>query len=184
MKNQMAQLPLFLFVLIGGVFPSVALAHYVNEDDCPSNLDLPDCYVWIGDHNYGGLENSHMDHPEPTTHTTTFPTHINGCANLVDHAATPVRVFSCDEGILFYWVGQGKVESGPAFAPLASLALIRTTTLYAGINPCTGKLVSITYHPAGQFIRVSTYYADNAMDVDKPYVFDISSDGTVIHWIW
>ncbi len=33
-------------------------------------------------------------------------------------------------------------------------------------------------------LRVSTYYADNEYDTNKPYVFTIDKDGCVTHITW
>jgi len=56
--------------------------------------------------------------------------------------------------------------------------------LFRGASPGTGKEVVVHYLTYSNQLRVSTYYADNEYDTNKPYIFTIDSEGKVTHLAW
>ena len=178
--------PLFVLsaiILACGLIPSVAFAHFVTLDDCPPTMNpfSAECIEWRDFHNHGFDFVGHRDH---SNHDRGFASTSDGCSNLVAHLATPIRVFRCDEGLLFYWAGKGVVESGPAFVSMDSMVYDGATVMFSGMNTCTDKPVSITYYPSQSFLRVETFYADTEYDTNKPYIFDIHSNDQVDHVQW
>ena len=88
-------------------------------------------------------------------------------------------------------MGNGSITTGPSFPSITDLQgdyplgyLPTEVELYRGTNPGTGKEVVIEYLTVGSLLRVSTFYADNEYDVNKPYVFTIDRDGYVTHISW
>lgn len=111
---------------------------------------------------------------------------------IVPHPATPVQVCRNRIGALhFRYVGNGMIFSGPIFDPIGKTAsaypfghVPPEVELYRGINPGTGKEVVIHYLTYNRLLRVSTTYADNKHDVNKPYIFTIDEQGNIKHLTW
>ena len=128
-----------------------------------------------------------MPIPAPPVSTPTPTTCI------VAHAATPVQVCRDNEtgALHFYFVGQKDVFSGPMFPSITEMMpdyplghVPSEVELYRGMSTGTGKKVLVHYPTFSGQLRVSTYYADNMYDVNKPYAFTIKQDGTVTHLAW
>ena len=111
---------------------------------------------------------------------------------IVPHPATPVQVCRNKIGALhFIYVGKGAVFSGPMFDSISEMAydypfghVPPAVELYRGINRGTGKEVVVDYLTYNRLLRVSTFYADNEYDVNKPYIFTIDEEGNVKHLAW
>ena len=106
---------------------------------------------------------------------------------LVTHAATQVQLAPVGDGLQTYLIGSdGTGHSGPYIHAFGTMAQQHAgaTTLWSGTNPSTGKSVTITYMPAENKIRISTYYPDTQYDVNKPYVFTVDSSHNVVHEQW
>lgn len=112
---------------------------------------------------------------------------------IVPHPATPVQVCRNKKtgALHFYFVGHKEVFSGPMFPPITEMALDYPTgyllpevELYRGTSTGSGKEVVVHYLTYSNQLRVSTYYADNEYDTNKPYIFTIDSDGRVTHLAW
>ena len=106
---------------------------------------------------------------------------------LVTHAATQVQLAPVGDGLHAYLIGSdGTGHSGPYIDSFSNLAQQHAgvATLWSGTNPGTGKSVTITYLPADNKIRISTYYPDTQYDVNKPYVFTVDSGHNVVHEQW
>ena len=95
---------------------------------------------------------------------------------IVKHAATPVQL--CEDGAgngyRLFFIGNGSVASGE-YIPISAA---EPDPIMGTINPYTGWLVLITWLEDAT-IRVRTFYADG-----KPYFFDVSPEGRVIHRFW
>ena len=112
---------------------------------------------------------------------------------IVAHAATPVQVCRNNEtdALHFFFVGHKDVFSGPMFPSITEMMsdyplghVPSEVELYRGMSTGTDKEVLVHYLTYSGQLRVSTYYADNKYDVNKPYVFTIKPDGTVTHLAW
>lgn len=108
---------------------------------------------------------------------------------IVLHAATPVQISALPGGLSVYFVGADGVTTGPVLDSFSSLAQMHAmgaaVELFSGMNPGTGKMVTINYLPDSMQIRVSTYYADKPpYDYNKPYVFIVDADHSVTHEKW
>lgn len=170
---------LFTLFLVGGLLPSTAQAHLSHYGLCPPDWSQETCNAWNDAHNlrYGF---GHVYHPGEDP----FALFTDGCQNVVQHLATPIRIFACGDALQFYWVGNGQVKSGPTLWVDFPGGMADGTLLFAGVNDLARQPVIITYHAPGQVLRVKTYYADSMMDVNKPYVFDIDVDNQVSHMDW
>jgi len=114
-----------------------------------------------------------------------------GVRNLVDHAATPVRVFSKDQSLEYYCVGNGGSMSVLSVNPSAFGRFVahllknrqddgpESIVLYRGVHPGTNQEVVINYITDIKVVRLSTSYADG-----KAYEFDIADDLEVVHLRW
>ncbi len=129
----------------------------------------------------------------PHTSPTSTPKPPRSASCLVPHPATPVQVCRNDKtgALQFYFVGPKEVISGPLFSSIARFAssypkgfLPAEVEVYRGPNAGTNKEVTVHYLTNSKQLRVSTYYADNEYDTDKPYVFTIDIDGRVTHLAW
>ena len=108
------------------------------------------------------------------------------------HQATPVQVCRNKIGVLhFIYVGNSMVFSGPIFDSISAMAsdypfghVPPAVELYRGINSGTGKEVVVDYLTYNRLLRVSTFYADNEYDLNKPYIFTIDEEGNVKHLAW
>ena len=111
---------------------------------------------------------------------------------IVPHQATPVQVCRNKIGVLhFIYVGNSMVFSGPIFDSISAMAsdypfghVPPEVELYRGINSGTGKEVVVHYLTYNRLLRVSTFYADNEYDVNKPYIFTIDEEGNIKHLAW
>ena len=111
---------------------------------------------------------------------------------IVPHQATPVQVCRNKIGVLhFIYVGNSMVFSGPIFDSISAMAsdypfghVPPDVELYRGINSGTGKEVVVDYLTYNRLLRVSTFYADNEYDLNKPYIFTIDEEGNVKHLAW
>ncbi len=108
---------------------------------------------------------------------------------IVTHAATPAQICPIAGGLQYYFIGKdGSAAIGPFISSLTDLAALYTGSadvlLYAGLNPLTGKSVSVHYLTSDRIIRVSTYYPDTRYDTDKPYTFTINGSNAVSHIAW
>ena len=111
---------------------------------------------------------------------------------IVPHQATPVQVCRNKIGVLhFIYVGNNMVFSGPIFDSISAMAsdypfghVPPAVELYRGINSGTGKEVVVDYLTYNRLLRVSTFYADNEYDLNKPYIFTIDEEGNVKHLAW
>lgn len=109
---------------------------------------------------------------------------------IVFHPATPVQLCRVDDGLQVYFIGaDGSTYFGPWVPPFAELAATypegESASIFSGRNPLTGKPVNIDYLPAKQKLRVSTFYADRPpYDFNKPYVYTVDPNHTVIHEQW
>ncbi len=100
---------------------------------------------------------------------------------IVAHAATPAQVCPVGGGLQYYFIGaDGGSSQGPWIAPFGQL----TASVYSGVNPRTGKSVTITYLAAENKIRISTFYPDNEYDTNKPYNFTVDANNNVAHEAW
>ena len=91
----------------------------------------------------------------------------------------------------FFFVGHKDVFSGPMFPSITEMMSAyppgyepSEVELFRGISTGTDKEVLVHYLTYSGQLRVSTYYADNIYDVNKPYAFTIKPDGSVIHLVW
>ena len=111
---------------------------------------------------------------------------------IVPHQATPVQVCRNKIGALhFIYVGNSMVFSGPIFDSISAMAsnypfghVPPAVELYRGINSGTGKEVVVHYLTYNRLLRVSTFYADNEYDLNKPYIFTIDEEGNIKHLAW
>ena len=111
---------------------------------------------------------------------------------IVPHQATPVQVCRNKIGALhFIYVGNSMVFSGPIFDSISAMAsnypfghVPPAVELYRGINSGTGKEVVVHYLTYNRLLRVSTFYADNEYDLNKPYIFTIDAEGNIKHLAW
>ena len=111
---------------------------------------------------------------------------------IVPHQATPVQVCRNKIGVLhFIYVGNSMVFSGPIFDSISAMAsnypfghVPPEVELYRGINSGTGMEVVVHYLTYNRLLRVSTFYADNEYDLNKPYIFTIDAEGNVKHLAW
>lgn len=108
---------------------------------------------------------------------------------VVNHAATPFQLGIVGDGLQSYFIGpDGAGYAGPyisSFSNLAQTYVYGTeVTLYSGVNPGSGKTVTIHYLPTARKLRISTYYPDTQYDTDKPYVFTVDAGHNVIHEQW
>ena len=111
---------------------------------------------------------------------------------IVPHQATPVQVCRNKIGALhFIYVGNSMVFSGPIFDSISAMAsnypfghVPPAVELYRGINSGTGKEVVVDYLTYNRLLRVSTFYADNEYDLNKPYIFTIDEEGNIKHLAW
>ena len=111
---------------------------------------------------------------------------------IVPHQATPVQVCRNKIGVLhFIYVGNSMVFSGPIFDSISAMAsdypfghVPPAVELYRGINSGTGKEVVVHYLTYNRLLRVSTFYADNEYDLNKPYIFTIDEEGNIKHLAW
>jgi len=109
---------------------------------------------------------------------------------IVHHAATPIQISSLGGGLQVYLIHpDGTAASGPLLASLSGLAEMYpegdAVQLYEGVNPGSGKPVTIEYLPAEMKLRVSTFYADKPPhDFDKAYIFTVDADHSVNHERW
>ena len=111
-----------------------------------------------------------------------------GVRILVDHAATPFRVFSKDQSIEYYCVGnedsQSVLKVNPsAFGRFVAHLLkntgnegLESIVLYRGLHPGTNQEIVFDYITDSKIVRLSTAYADG-----KPYEFNIGNDLEVVH---
>ena len=114
-----------------------------------------------------------------------------GVRNLVDHAATPVRVFSKGKSLEYYCVGNEGSQSVLSVNPSAFGRFVahllknrqddgpESILLYRGVHPGTNQEIVINYITDAKVVRMSTSYADG-----KPYEFDIDKEFEVIHLRW
>ena len=109
------------------------------------------------------------------------------------HPATPVQVCRNNKtgSLHFFFVGPKEVSSGPLLPSISVFASIypkgflpAEVELYRGPNAGTNKEVTVHYLTKSTQLRVSTYYADNEYDIDKPYVFTIDVDGKITYLAW
>ena len=127
---------------------------------------------------------------DPTTNQPTTDPHPSAPftppANcIVAHAATPAQICPIDGGLQYYFIGaDGSSQSGPWIRPFGELATLAVASVYSGVNPKTGKSVTITYLASLNKIRISTYYPDTQYDTDKPYIFTIDAGNNVVHESW
>jgi len=108
---------------------------------------------------------------------------------IVRHAAAPVQISALPGGLSVYFIGSDGATTGPVLDSFSSLAEMHamgaSVELFSGMNPGTGKMVTIEYLPDSKKIRVSTYYADKPPhDYNKPYVFIVDADHSVTHEKW
>ena len=109
---------------------------------------------------------------------------------IVHHAATPIQISSLEGGLQVYLIGpDGTAVNGPLLASLSGLAEMHpeggAVQLYEGVNPGSGKPVTIEYLPAEMKLRVRTFYADKPPhDFDKSYIFTVDADHSVNHERW
>ena len=109
---------------------------------------------------------------------------------IVRHAATPIQISSLSGGLQVYLIGpDGTAAGGPRLASLSDLAEMHpggdAVQLYQGVNPGSGKPVTIEYLPADKKLRVSTFYADKPPhDFDKAYIFTVDADHSVNFERW
>ena len=129
----------------------------------------------------------------PPTHPTSIPIPPRSAPCLVPHPATPVQVCRNNKtgSLRFYFVGPKEVFSGPLFPSISGFASIypkgflpAEVELYRGPSAGINKEITVHYLTNSNQLRVSTYYADNEYDTDKPYVFTIDIDGKVTHLAW
>jgi len=100
-----------------------------------------------------------------------------------------VQFCSMLDGYQIYFVGPGGTQVGPYLSSVRSLSTSypagsSVVTLYDGRNPLSGKPIVITYLPDRRKIRVSAYYADMPLAVNKPYILTIDENDTVTHLDW
>lgn len=114
-----------------------------------------------------------------------------GVRNLGDRAATPIRVFSKDQSIEYYCVGnedsQSVLKVNPSALGRFVAHLLKNTgneglesiVLCGGLHPGTIQEIVFDYITDSKIVRLSTAYADG-----KPYEFDIGDDFEVVHLRW
>ena len=151
-------------LILLAVLPAPSFALDPNCLDCH---EFGDCHLY--------------DCPVNTESGSTFASIPEGVENIVNHAATPVRVFSSEYGLHFYFVGNGSCQNGPFTNHVETYYTIQEepVSLYSGTNIHTDQPVSIDYIPTERIIRVTTAYADG-----KDYIFEIDEDNQVEHTAW
>jgi len=113
------------------------------------------------------------------------PPPVPPLSGLVQHHSTPLRVFDHAEGLKFYLVGNGGVQEGPVIPHIKEFTNWpvgmpdKEFVLSTFVNELTDMPVTITYDPAGEFLRIVTCYQDG-----KQYVFTIDVDNQVQHEVW
>ncbi|MDE0142831.1 MAG: hypothetical protein OXN19_15275, partial [Caldilineaceae bacterium] len=131
--------------------------------------------------------------PSPSVVPTSTPKPPPPTLCLVPHPATPVQVCRNNKtgSLHFFFVGPKEVSSGPLLPSISVFASIypkgflpAEVELYRGPNAGTNKEVTVHYLTKSTQLRVSTYYADNEYDIDKPYVFTIDVDGKITFLAW
>ena len=128
--------------------------------------------------------------PRPTPTSAPRPTAAGPPADcIVKHAATPAQLCGSGDGIQYYFVGPGGVQTGPYLSSISELAASHSLAsaaveLYRGTNPLTGKPVHIDYLPNERVIRVSTFYVDTPYSMDKRYIFTVNASYEVTHQAW
>ncbi len=99
----------------------------------------------------------------------------------VQHAARPAQICSVQDGLQYWYIGaDGSAQPGPFLPDSPKISV------FNGVNPMTGKSVTIDYVTEGEktLLRVSTYYPDNEYDTNKPYVFTLDPGHNVNHIQW
>ena len=118
--------------------------------------------------------------PPPSSGSNTTPVY-SGVDCHIKHAATPAQICSIENGLQYWYIGaDGSAQPGPFLPDSPKIEI------YNGVNPLTGKSVTIDYVTEGDktLLRVSTYYPDNEYDTDKPYVFTLDPGYEVNHIQW
>ncbi len=99
----------------------------------------------------------------------------------ITHAARPAQICSVPNGLQYWYIGaDGSAQPGP-FLPDSP-----RISVFNGVNPMTGKSVTIDYVIEGDkvLLRVQTYYPDNEYDTNKPYVFTLDAGHNVNYIQW
>ena len=168
---------LCVLVAVASNWPSLSFAVHPFCSNC---LEIGDCEEW----NCPTQSASEARHD----FSAGLP---KGVRNLVDHAATPVRVFSKDQSLEYYCVGNEGSQSVLSVNPSAFGRFVahllknrqddapESIVLYRGVHPGTNQEIVINYITDAKVVRMSTSYADG-----KPYEFDIDDELEVIHLRW
>ena len=99
----------------------------------------------------------------------------------IQHAARPAQICSVEGGMQYWYIGaDGSAQPGPYLPDSPRIEI------FNGVNPLTGKSVTIDYITENDqtLLRVSTYYPDNEYDTNKPYVFTLDPGHSVNHIQW
>ena len=99
----------------------------------------------------------------------------------IQHAARPAQICSVEGGLQYWYIGaDGRAQPGPFLPDTPRIER------FSGVNPMTGKPVTIDYITEGDktLLRVSTYYPDNEYDTNKPYLFTLDAGHKVNHIQW
>ena len=132
-----------------------------------------DCHIWNDCERY----NCVFDPPPVPT--------VAPLSGLIQHHATPVRVFDYANGLRLYLVGNGNVQEGPMIPHIKEFTSWpvgmpdKEFVLSTFVNELTDMPVTVTYDPVGEFLRVVTCYQDG-----KQYIFTIGIDNQVRYESW
>ncbi len=157
-------IPLIVAIGVILLLTAVGDAAAQNHENCSDCREIGDCHLY---------------------NCFFAPTPVPPLSGLVQHHSTPIRVFDHAEGLKFYLAGNGGVQEGPTIPHIREFTRWplgmpdKEFVLSTFVNELTDMPVTITYDPAGEFLRVVTCYQDG-----KQYVFTIDVDNQVQHEVW
>ena len=108
------------------------------------------------------------------------------CLN--NDVAAPIVICADDDYAIYTLYGINQDSSSVILDYVSSSSALLAanavaSTLASGTNSATGKAWSLSYNGSGT-MTLSTYYADKAPDVDKPYVITIDNQHRVTYLQW
>ena len=172
-------------------------AHAAADQHAQTGVDQhahAGAYLYAGPHKHPRPTPTSAPRPAPTNTpvpaSAPRPTAAGPPADcVVKHAATPAQLCGSGDGIQYYFVGPGGVQTGPYLSSISELAASHSLApaaveLYRGTNPMTGKPVRIDYLPNEKLIRVSTFYVDTPYSMDKAYIFTVNASYQVTYQAW